>query len=93
MRGIIVVFAMLLGSGTVQANDNTQSLNITCKNYSWSDVETLVEPYLDDVLYTALVMQGQSADYNVSAAASQAMGEALPESVKRILRALINADC
>ena len=52
-----------------------------------------MQPYLDDAFYTALVMQGQSANYKTSEAASQAMDESLPDVVKRILRAIIKADC
>ncbi|MCK4744415.1 MAG: hypothetical protein KAT25_11390 [Sulfuriflexus sp.] len=84
---LFVITAM--GCGT----DKTRTLKVSCQNYSWSDVEVLVQPHLDDVLFTALVMQGQSANYKTSAAAEQAMDEALPEDVKGILRALINANC
>ncbi len=66
---------------------------MTCQDYSWSDVEALVQPYLDEVLYTALVMQGQSSNYKVSMAAIQAMDESLPDVIKRILQSLIDADC
>ena len=66
---------------------------MTCQDYSWSDVEALVQPYLDEVLYAALVMQGQSSNYKVSMAAIQAMDESLPDVIKRILQSLIDADC
>ena len=68
-------------------------LNLSCDDFSWSDIEQLVQPYLSDELYTALVMQGQSSEYRSSAAASQAFDNNLPASVKRILRALIDKDC
>ena len=77
----------------VNSADINPDLKMTCQDYNWSDVETLVQPYLDDSLFTALVMQGQSSNYKTSAAASQAMNEALPDVTKRILRALIKADC
>ena len=80
-------------SNTSHSTEPPKTLTMTCQDYSWSDVETLVQPYLDDALYTALVMQGQSANYKTSEAASQAMDESLPEVVKRILRAIIEADC
>ena len=80
-------------SGTSHSVDLYKPLAMTCQDYSWSDVEALVQPYLDDTLYTALVMQGQSANYKTSEAATQAMDESLPDVVKRILRAIIKADC
>ena len=67
--------------------------NTICEQYGWSEVEYLVQPYLSDVLYTALVMQGQSADYRASAAAEQALDKHMPESVKEILRSIIAANC
>ena len=75
------------------AAENNNQLELTCQDYSWSDVETLVQPYLDDVLLTALVMQGQSSNYKVSEAAIQAMDKSLPDPIKRILKALIDANC
>lgn len=87
-----ILFLMLI-SGVGYCADKPKSLNMTCQDYSWDDVQVLVQPYLDDVLYTSLVMQGQSANYETSSAAMQAMDDALPEVVKRILRALIEADC
>jgi hypothetical protein len=73
--------------------DGPRTLAMTCQDYSWSDVEVLVRPYLDDALYAALVMQGESANYKISDAAIQAMDESLPEVINRILQALINAGC
>lgn len=83
----------MLISGVSNGEGKTQPLNMTCQDYSWSDVEILVQPHLDDTLYTALVMQGQSSNYKTSEAALQAMDKALPEVIKRILDALIKADC
>ena len=66
---------------------------MTCQGYSWNDVEGLVQPYLDEVFYTALVMQGQNSNYKVSMAAIQAIDESLPDVIKRILQSIIEADC
>ncbi len=93
MKNIITIFIILFFSVTASAAENNRTLNMTCQDYSWSDVETLVQPYLDDALFTALVMQGQSSNYKVSEAAIQAMDESLPDVVKRVLRALIKANC
>ena len=93
MKNIITIFIILFFSVTASGTENNRTLNMTCQDYNWSDVETLVQPYLDDVLFTALVMQGQSSNYNVSAAAAQAMDNSLPDTIKLILKALIDADC
>ena len=93
MSTISVILFLMLTTGAGHGTEKPVPLAINCQDYSWSDVELLVQPYLDDVLYTALVMQGQSANYKTSEAAMQAMDESLPEGVKRILRALVEADC
>jgi len=80
-------------TNTVNGTDNNPNLKMTCQDYSWDDVETLVQPYLDDNLFSTLVMQGQSSNYRTSAAAIQAMDKSLPDVIKRILQALIKADC
>ncbi|WP_144393788.1 hypothetical protein [Pleionea sediminis] len=68
-------------------------LELSCQDFEWQDVEELVRPHLDDTLYTALVMQGQSSEYRTSAAARQVIHESLPHVIQRILQALIDADC
>ena len=93
MKKIATIFVFMMFSVTAYGSKNNPSLNMTCQDYSWSDIEELVQPYLDDVLYTALVMQGQSANYETSAAAAQAMDESLPDVVKRILQSIIKAGC
>lgn len=93
MKNKTTIFIILFFSITASGSENNKTLNMTCQDYNWSDVETLVQPYLDDVLFTALVMQGQSSNYNVSAAAKQAMDKSLPDTIKRILRAIIKAGC
>jgi len=77
----------------VQGHENKRVLNLSCQNFTWSDVQTLVEPYLDDTLYVALVMQGQSSEYKASEAASMAMDEKLPEVIKMILKSIIKENC
>ena len=93
MKNISTILIFILFSVAAYGAKENKPLNLTCQDYSWSDVETLVQPYLDDVLFTALVMQGQSSKYKVSEAAIPAMDQSLPDPVKRILKALIKADC
>lgn len=95
MKAIFIATLILLFALVLQASEKNKNLNLSCQDYNWSDVESLVAPYLDDVLYTALVMQGQSSNYKVSEAARQAnaMDETLPDVVKKLLQALIKADC
>ncbi len=88
---VFLFFLFVFSSG--HSAEKPQALPLTCEDYSWSDVEILVQPYLDDVLHTALVMQGQSSGYITSEAARQAMGESLPDGLKRLLQALIDAEC
>lgn len=61
---------------------------IKCTEYNWSDVELLAEPYLDEELFTSLVMQGQSSQYQPSAAAEHALGisDTYPDSVESLLK-------
>ena len=80
----------LLISG-IKPSDKT--LALVCEDFEWDDVLKLAQPYLSDFLYTALVMQGESSEYRLSAAASQAMDDSLPEPVRKILQAMIDADC
>ena len=93
MKNITAILVFMMFSVTGYGAENKRPLNMTCQDYSWSDVETLVQPYLDDELFTALVMQGQSSNYETSAAAIHAMNDSLPDVVKRILRSLIKAGC
>lgn len=82
VKNVVTLLFCLLFSLFCNAADDKQSLSMSCEDYRWSDVETLVQPYLDDELYVALVMQGQSSNYSISAAASQAMDESLPDVIK-----------
>jgi hypothetical protein len=93
MKSIAAILVFMLFSVSGYSAENKLPLNMTCQDYSWNDVETLVKPYLDETLFTALVMQGQSSNYETSAAAIQAMDKSLPDVVKRILQSLINAGC
>jgi len=93
MRKICYALLLITVSSLAHSKDMNRNLDISCKDFSWSDVEQLVHPYLDETLYTALVMQGESSEYRTSTAAKQAMDEALPEVVKRILESLIKAEC
>ena len=93
MKNISAFLILIFFSLSSYASEKNNLLNMTCQDYNWSDVETLVQPYLDDALFTALVMQGQSSNYKVSEAAIQAMDDSLPDVVKRILRSLIKENC
>ena len=93
MKNIATIFVFMMFSVTGYGAENNRPLNLTCQDYSWTDVETLAQPYLDDTLFTALVMQGQNSNYKTSEAANHAMDKSLPDSVKRILQSLIMADC
>ena len=93
MKNISTTLILIFISLSSYAAETNTRLNMTCQDYSWSDIETLVQPYLDDTLFTALVMQGQSSNYKASEAARQAMDDSLPNVVKHILRAIIKANC
>lgn len=93
MKNISAILVFMMFSVTVYGAENKRLLNMTCQDYGWADVETLVQPYLDDALFTSLVMQGQSSNYETSAAAIHAMDKSLPDVVKRILQSLIKAGC
>ncbi|WP_281559993.1 hypothetical protein [Thalassomonas sp. RHCl1] len=64
-----------------------------CPDYDWGKVEQLVSPHLDNFLMTALVMQGQSANYHTAEAASQAIADVKDEQVRAILARIIASDC
>jgi len=93
MKKIIAILALTLFTTTSYSAEHTKALNISCDDFSWDDVQTLVQPYLDDVLYNALIMQGQSSNYDTSEAAKQAMDDKLPDAMKRILQSIIDANC
>ena len=93
MKGVLIFVSCVLLCGDSFAHLTKTNLNLTCQDYSWSDVEVLVSPYLDEALFTSLVMQGQSANYKTSIAASQAMDKSLPSVIQRILQSLIDANC
>jgi len=93
MKALLCSLILVCCALNVQGHENKRVLNLSCQNFTWSDVQTLVEPYLDDTLYVALVMQGQSSEYNASEAASMAMDEKLPEVIKMILKSIIKENC
>lgn len=93
MKSIALSLLLILSVTEAHSNDKEKVLNLTCKDFSWSDVEVLVEPYLDDTLNTALVMQGQSSGYKTSVAASMAMASSMPDVIQRILNFLVKANC
>lgn len=72
-----------------------KNVMISCNSLEWNDIEALVAPYLDETHSVALTMQGQSSEYRVSTAAEQAMvhSKNLPNIVKQILQAIIDAEC
>ena len=86
---------MMLNIGPGYGADKEQALTINCEDYEWSDVEYMVQDYMDDMLHTALVMQGLSSNYDVTTAAIQAMvePEVFPVYLRRELQAIIDAGC
>jgi hypothetical protein len=68
------------------AQTNPQTFR--CSNHDWQSVQDLVFPYLDDKMQTAMVMQAQSSEYQISAAADFALTfeESYPDSVVELLQ-------
>lgn len=94
MKEIIPVLLVSAFTGVMSTDSYANPLStFNCKDHDWDSVQTLVQPYLDETLYTALVMQGQSANYNTSAAASQAMDKSLPDYINKTLKAIVDANC
>ncbi|NVJ61965.1 MAG: hypothetical protein HWE27_16355 [Gammaproteobacteria bacterium] len=93
MKPLIKTLTVCIITSFANAAEVFSEPKIVCQDYSWDDILEMVQPYLDDTLYVALVMQGQSSNYNVSAAASQAMDESLPKKIKRTLQAIIKENC
>jgi outer membrane biogenesis lipoprotein LolB len=92
-RFLVVIILLLIGCSGKRSESPSE--HFSCKEYTWSDIQTLVEPYISGELYTSLVMQGQSSDYKVSAAADHAiaLSESYPDSVLILLRKIQKADC
>ena len=81
-------------SGTSADKKSTSAIN--CHDYDWGKVEQMVQPHLDEFMFTSFVMQGQSSNYKTSEAAYHALsmdGGALPDEIKTTLNYLIRADC
>ncbi|RDV29285.1 hypothetical protein DXV75_02180 [Alteromonas aestuariivivens] len=93
LKLLSLLMALSICAGAL-ATETTTQLPLTCEDFDWGDVETLVQPYLDDDVYVALVMQSQSSEYHTSAAAQQVLNEeTLPEPIIRLLTALVDARC
>lgn len=90
---LFLILVMSMTSAFANTGSSVSEESDVCKQYDWSSVQALVEPYLSDLLYTAMVMQGQSSEYRASDAASQAMDDSLPENIKTILQSIIDAGC
>lgn len=96
-RNIIVVLPALLG-GCINAysnDDNRRGISLPCDQIHWSDIEQLVQPYISDLEYTALVMQGQSSEYDLTVAAAQALAYTaeIPQVVRLVLLEIVESDC
>lgn len=93
-RIVLVLTSLLLSttSFTLDAKQETK-VELSCNDFSWQDVVVLVEPYLDESLHTAIVMQGINSNYDIALAASMAFEENQPQVIKTILTYLINAKC
>lgn len=87
-----VLFIILAG---IYAGCASSEAVFSCKDYDWTVVEEMVSPYLDDFEMTALIMQGQSSEYNTAAAADHALAfqESYPDSVVGILKHIQDEDC
>ena len=88
-KWVIIVLAIFVSS-QVNASEKENSVNKVCQLYGWSEVEDLVQPYMDVVLHTALIMQGQSSEYRASEAASQAIYDDMPENDVKIKLRIAN---
>ena len=86
-------YALSANATSLEEKETDKLVLIQCKNIAWQDVQLLVQPYLSDTLNAALAMQGQSSNYKVSIAAKEVIDEPLPDIIKTILRAIIQADC
>jgi len=99
LRHILIILALLSITDMARADHrNDTSLKLTCADFGWGDVEDMATPFMPEDLATALVMQGESSNYDVSAAARQAIpgpndGYTLPSGIKKILQAIIDAGC
>jgi hypothetical protein len=84
----------LLWMGCIHHKENTTHKSL-CEEYDWSAVEDLVVPYLNDFEMTSLVMQGQSSEYKVSAAADHALAfrDSYPDSLNNLLEEISKKDC
>ncbi|MDH5360386.1 MAG: hypothetical protein OEX03_07470 [Gammaproteobacteria bacterium] len=74
------------------------SLKLTCTDFDWGDVADMATPFMPEDLATALVMQGESSNYDVSSAARQAIpgpndGYTLPSGIQKILQDIIDTEC
>lgn len=92
-RNLFLVLIVILVLSLVYFAESNRQLEISCEDVTWSDVVLLVQPHIDEMLHTNLVMQGQSSEYHPSEAARQVMSQSLPEDVQRTLRAIIKAGC
>ena len=68
------------------AQTNPQAFQ--CSGHDWQSVQDLVFPHLEDEIQTAMVMQAQSSEYQVSVAAEFALTfeEYYPNSVTVLLQ-------
>lgn len=66
----------------------TKPQSFQCSHHDWQSVQDLVFPYLDDEMQTAMVMQAQSSEYKINAAADFALTfeESYPDSLVMLLK-------
>lgn len=67
---------------------HTKSQSFQCSDHDWESVQDLVFPYLDPDMQTAMVMQAQSSEYKINAAADFALTfeESYPDSLVVLLK-------
>ena len=90
----IILFIAFLSCSEKKAEHNPEA-TFSCTENSWSDVERIVQPFVSEEMFTSLVMQAQSSEYNVSAAADHALGisDSYPDSVISMLKLIQKLDC
>ena len=93
--GSYFLISILIGGCTEKKSPQDNLITLSCSEYTWTDVELMVQPYLPDELITAYVMQGQSSEYKVTAAAKHAldMGISYPDSISFLLQKINALNC
>lgn len=67
---------------------HTKPQSFQCSDHDWQSVQELVSPYLNDEMQSSMVMQAQSSEYHINAAADFALTfeESYPDSLVMLLK-------